>query len=96
MNNPKPTSKRNSLTAFRKPEPILPTSAPEPAAKPAAKANEPKSKRGPQAKAASEKRSEKVLLSLTPAEREKSLKRAGRVPEATVIRDFLYEHGYFK
>jgi len=96
MNTPKPASKKNSLTAFKPVEPILPKGKPEPAAKPAATATAPKAKRGPQVKDASEKQSSKLLLSLTPSERAKSKKRAGQAPEAAVIRSFLQEHGYFE
>jgi len=96
MNNPKPTSKRNSLTAFKQPAPILPTSEPEPVVKPAAKTAPKPGRKGPKPKPASEKRDHRVLLSFTKAEGIKSKEKAGLAGEATAIYAFLQEHGYFK
>lgn len=96
MNNPKPPSKKNSLTKFKPVEPILPTSKPAPAEKlVTARAAAPKA-RGPKPKPPAEKRSHRVLLSLTETEGIKSKDKAGLAGEATTIYAFLHEHGYFK
>ncbi len=77
--------KRNDLSAYKKPgenQPVL--AQPTPA-----------KKRGVKAKAAAEKRSEKVLLSLTPAEREIVEAKAGMVPVATWLMAELRDRGVF-
>jgi len=82
-------TKKNSLTAFKKPvAPILPTGeAPEP--------NQ-RGKTGPRPKPPSEKRSHRVMLSLTPAEAATLKDKAGLAGEATVIMAFLQELGFFE
>jgi len=81
-------TKKNSLTAFKKPvSPILPIDGP-------AEANV-RARTGPKPKPPSEKRSHRVMLSLTPSEAAISKEKAGLAGEATVIMAFLKEHGYF-
>ena len=89
------TSKKNSVTAFKKkPTPILET-APVPTADTLAEAvQSPKRKQGRPLKGAV-KRSHKVMLAFTPAEGEVSRDQAGDVPEATYIYKFLKDNGYF-
>ncbi len=81
-------TKKNSLTAFKKPvSPILPTEGPAEVAG--------RARTGPKPKPQSEKRSHRVMLSLTPSEGTISKERAGLAGEATMIMAFLKEHGYF-
>ncbi len=76
---------RNDLSAYKKPDDKKPVLA-EPT---------PAKKRGVQAKPAAQKRSEKVLLSLTPAERVTVEKKAGMVPVATWLMAELRDRGVF-
>ncbi len=92
-------NKKNSLTQFKKPETrILP---PEPQSVPPQVTAAPqefvmeKGRTGPKPKPASEKRSHRVMLSMTPAEAVLSRRRAGLAGEATVIMAFLKENGFF-
>lgn len=87
--------KKNSLTAFKRPsEPILPVENDEGKGTP----QEPlkRAKTGPKPKAPSEKRSHRVMLSLTPSEAAILKDKAGLAGEATVVLAFLKERGFFE
>lgn len=85
-------TKKNSLTQFKKPNtPILPTERPVSAETPQAPG-----KRGPKPKSAAEKQSHRVMLSLTPSEVAILNQKRGVANEATYIRAFLIENGFFK
>ena len=87
--------KKNSLTAFKRPsEPILPIEKDEDQHR--APPPETRSKTGPKPKAPSEKRSHRVMLSLTPSEAAILKENAGLAGEATVIMAFLKEHRFFE
>ncbi len=77
---------RNDLSAYKKSgdeKPVLAEATPA-------------RKRGVKAKPAAERRSEKVLLSLTPAERESVEAKAGMVPVATWLMAELRARGVFE
>lgn len=79
--------KRNDLSAYKsQPKQVL-KAVPNPAPQPVEKG------RGPKPKPMAEKRSEKVLLSLTPGERAKLEEQAGLVPLATWIVHHLRSAG---
>lgn len=85
-------TKRNSLTAFKKPtSPILPVSA---------LGDEPKivdqTKVGRKPKPKAEKQAHRVTLSLTSREKEICDVKSGLVNSATHIHQFLKDHGYFE
>lgn len=90
------TSKKNSVTAFKKkPSPILEAaSVTTPDVAVEATQQAPKRKQGRPLKGAV-KRSHKVMLAFTPAEGEASRDKAGDIPEATFVYKFLKENGYF-
>lgn len=96
MNKPASMSKRNSVTAFKRPERILPTTTPMPEGPEVPSDVQPSQSRGPKPKPKSQKRSHRVLLSLTVEEGMISKKKAGLAGEATAIYAFLHENGYFK
>jgi len=81
---------KNDLTAFKKPDtkPILPSNDKEP---PAPLTGKKKAGRKP----APEKRSYKVLLSLTEGQGAKLEEKAGLAGGATVIYDHLLKTGFF-
>ncbi|MDY6868816.1 MAG: hypothetical protein SVT56_13120 [Chloroflexota bacterium] len=81
-------TKRNSLTAFKKVDRILPdTAVPD--------RPEPKRGAGRPPKPKAEKRSHKVQLAFTEIEGQISREKAGLAGEAPFIYAFLKEHGYF-
>jgi len=85
--------KKNSLTAFKRPaEPILPVTDDTPQSEVSNVSPRP----GPKPKPASEKRSHRVMLSLTPSEAVALKKKAGLAGEATVIMAFLKEYKFFE
>ena len=87
--------KKNSLTAFKRPSsPILPTTKDD-EGKPT-EVHEARRKTGPKPKAPSEKRSHRVMLSLTPSEADILKEKAGLAGEATVIMAFLKQYEFFK
>lgn len=87
--------KKNSLTAFKRPsEPILPVERDE--GQGAALVKPKRGKTGPKPKAPSEKRSHRVMLSLTPSEAAVLKEKAGLAGEATVVLAFLTEHKFFE
>lgn len=87
--------KKNSLTAFKRPsEPILPVEKDE--GQGGTQSQERGRKTGPKPKAPSEKRSHRVMLSLTPSEAATLKQKAGLAGEATVIMAFLKEQRFFE
>lgn len=87
--------KKNSLTAFKRPsKPILPVERDE--GQGAATVQQKRGKTGPKPKAPSEKRSHRVMLSLTPSEAVILKEKAGLAGEATVVLAFLKEHKFFE
>lgn len=95
-------NKKNSLTQFKRPvTPILP-GGPAPVAAPLTNGDDIApltpvmgGRTGPKPKPPEEKRSHRVMLSMTPGDAAISRQRAGLAGEATVIMAFLRENGYF-
>jgi len=89
----KPTTKKNSILNFKKgADPILPTGAPAEDLKP--KSPKPTKGAGRPIKGKA-KRSHKIMVAMTAAEGEKSRAKAGDIPEATYLYQFLKKNGYF-
>lgn len=87
--------KKNSITAFKRPStPILPVEREE--GQGSAPAPKKRNKTGPKPKVPSEKRSHRVMLSLTPSEAAILKEKAGLAGEATVVLAFLKEHKFFE
>ena len=90
-------SKKNSLTQFKKStSPILPSEVPTASPQtPLAASSVERTKTGPKPKPAAQKRTHRVMLSMTPAEAAISKRNAGLAGEATMIMAFLKQNGYF-
>jgi hypothetical protein len=89
--------KKNSLTAFKRPsEPILPVERDEGQGTVDVTSPSKRGKTGPKPKAPSEKRSHRVMLSLTPSEAAILKEKAGLAGEATVVLAFLKEQKFFE
>jgi hypothetical protein len=87
--------KKNSLTAFKRPsEPILPAENAHPNSE--EQEQTVRGKTGPKPKPPSEKRSHRVMLSLTPSEANILKEKAGLAGEATVIMAFLKQYKFFE